>query len=507
MHRTTRRGPGSVEFGEPEPEPDDRAQPGFAAIDFGDQAIRRLRTNRCRGPVHRRRHADQAGRGRHDRPDGSALVKTYQVKAGDTLVTIAAKFRVSTMSVVWANDLKSKDDIRKGQTLRIPPVTGLIVKVATTDTLDLLAARYSVTARTSSSPTGSRTRTSSSARCSSSRAPRARPSRSPKPAEAVRTRPPAAGPRARRPRRTRGGKFLWPVSGGDNYISQYYHYGHYALDIAADYGATVRAAAGGTVIFAGWKSNGGGYQVWVAHGSGLYTTYNHMSGDLGRAWPARGPWPARRSGRPVRQCLRTAPPLRGLARTGLGRRPASQPAGLSVAVDSARRGTARACVARLRSSLTHLGVRSLRCSDAAFAGTVRRHDFLVRSHRRGAGRAACAARSGRRVDRARMAGMFLDRVKIWVRAGDGGDGAATFRQEAHVPRGGPDGGDGGRGGSVYLRVDAGQTTLRDFNHRHHFKATPGRPRHAGAPPRQGRRRPHARRPARDGRLPRRDRAN
>ena len=69
--------------------------------------------------------------------------------------------------------------------------------------------------------------------------------------------------------------------------------------------------------------------------------------------------------------------------------------------------------------------------------------------------------------------MFLDRVKIWVRAGDGGDGAATFRQEAHVPRGGPDGGDGGRGGSVYLRVDAGQTTLRDFAHKRHYKATPG----------------------------------
>jgi len=69
--------------------------------------------------------------------------------------------------------------------------------------------------------------------------------------------------------------------------------------------------------------------------------------------------------------------------------------------------------------------------------------------------------------------MFLDRVKIWVHAGDGGDGAATFRQEAHVPRGGPDGGDGGRGGSVYLRVDAGQTTLRDFTHRHHYRATSG----------------------------------
>ncbi|MBI2777990.1 MAG: GTPase ObgE [Chloroflexi bacterium] len=69
--------------------------------------------------------------------------------------------------------------------------------------------------------------------------------------------------------------------------------------------------------------------------------------------------------------------------------------------------------------------------------------------------------------------MFLDRVKILVRAGAGGDGAATFRREAHVPRGGPDGGDGGRGGSIYLRVDPGQTTLRDFQFRHHFKATPG----------------------------------
>ncbi|MCI0583047.1 MAG: GTPase ObgE [Chloroflexi bacterium] len=69
--------------------------------------------------------------------------------------------------------------------------------------------------------------------------------------------------------------------------------------------------------------------------------------------------------------------------------------------------------------------------------------------------------------------MFLDRVKIWVRAGAGGDGAATFRREAHVPRGGPDGGDGGRGGSVHLRVDPGQTTLRDFRYRHHFRATPG----------------------------------
>ena len=74
---------------------------------------------------------------------------------------------------------------------------------------------------------------------------------------------------------------------------------------------------------------------------------------------------------------------------------------------------------------------------------------------------------------ATMTRMFLDSVSIVVRAGAGGDGASSFRREAHVPRGGPDGGDGGRGGSVYLRVDAGQTTLRDFRYKHHFTATPG----------------------------------
>lgn len=69
--------------------------------------------------------------------------------------------------------------------------------------------------------------------------------------------------------------------------------------------------------------------------------------------------------------------------------------------------------------------------------------------------------------------MFLDHVDLNVTAGDGGDGAATFRREAHVPRGGPDGGDGGRGGSVYLVVDVGQTMLIDYRYKHHFRAAHG----------------------------------
>ena len=69
--------------------------------------------------------------------------------------------------------------------------------------------------------------------------------------------------------------------------------------------------------------------------------------------------------------------------------------------------------------------------------------------------------------------MFLDRVSLTLVAGNGGDGSASFRREAHVPEGGPDGGDGGRGGSIYLVVDAGQTTFGDYRFKHHFKASPG----------------------------------
>jgi GTP-binding protein len=68
---------------------------------------------------------------------------------------------------------------------------------------------------------------------------------------------------------------------------------------------------------------------------------------------------------------------------------------------------------------------------------------------------------------------FADRARIHAAAGAGGDGASTFRREAHVPRGGPDGGDGGDGGDVVLEVAAGMTTLGDFTRRRHFRAAVG----------------------------------
>jgi GTP-binding protein len=69
--------------------------------------------------------------------------------------------------------------------------------------------------------------------------------------------------------------------------------------------------------------------------------------------------------------------------------------------------------------------------------------------------------------------MFLDRVRLRVRAGDGGRGAISLRKEAHVPRGGPDGGDGGRGGDVILRTDPQVSTLSEFRFRRTLKAAAG----------------------------------
>ncbi len=69
--------------------------------------------------------------------------------------------------------------------------------------------------------------------------------------------------------------------------------------------------------------------------------------------------------------------------------------------------------------------------------------------------------------------MFLDEVKITVIGGKGGNGITSFRREKYVPRGGPDGGDGGRGGHVIFKVDEGLNTLSSFRNRKVFKAQPG----------------------------------
>ena len=71
--------------------------------------------------------------------------------------------------------------------------------------------------------------------------------------------------------------------------------------------------------------------------------------------------------------------------------------------------------------------------------------------------------------------MFADRAKIYIRSGKGGDGHVSFRRELYVPCGGPDGGDGGRGGNIIFEVDEGLNTLSDFRHIHKYTAQDGEP--------------------------------
>jgi GTP-binding protein len=68
---------------------------------------------------------------------------------------------------------------------------------------------------------------------------------------------------------------------------------------------------------------------------------------------------------------------------------------------------------------------------------------------------------------------FIDEAKIFLKSGDGGNGCTAFRREAHTPKGGPNGGDGGRGGHIILRAIEGLNTLIDFRYKQHFKANQG----------------------------------
>jgi len=71
--------------------------------------------------------------------------------------------------------------------------------------------------------------------------------------------------------------------------------------------------------------------------------------------------------------------------------------------------------------------------------------------------------------------MFADRAKVYIRSGKGGDGHVSFRRELYVPNGGPDGGDGGKGGSIIFEVDEGLNTLADYRHKRKFCAQDGEP--------------------------------
>jgi murein DD-endopeptidase MepM/ murein hydrolase activator NlpD len=198
------------------------------------------------------------------------MLQHYTVRDGDTLTSIANRFGVSVMTVWWANNLTSKDSIKAGRDLVIPPLNGLVVTVKLGDTLESLATANKISADdivavnklTDTNLIVGQVLVLPGAKGAPMPTPKA-------PTQNFGATGPAP--------RYGGGSWAWPVVGGGNYISQYFHYGHYGIDIAASSGSPVVAPVAAHVLFAGWKSNGGGYQVWLHLANGLYTTEYHMS--------------------------------------------------------------------------------------------------------------------------------------------------------------------------------------------------------------------------------------
>lgn len=203
----------------------------------------------------------------------SSLLRKYKVQSGDTLTGIASRFGVSMMTLWWANNITSKDSLKVGQTLVIPPVSGLVYTVKVGDTLDSVAAANKIDAIEIMDANGLTDTNLIVGQVLVLPGAKGEPIPTPKP-----TKRPSSGSGGSGVAPTyNGGTWRWPVSGGGNYISQYFHYGHYGVDIAASYGSPVLAALAGNVVYAGWASTGCGYTVILRNSSSIYTMYCHNS--------------------------------------------------------------------------------------------------------------------------------------------------------------------------------------------------------------------------------------
>jgi murein DD-endopeptidase MepM/ murein hydrolase activator NlpD len=196
----------------------------------------------------------------------------YVVEAGDILGTIAEKFELNITSLLWANNLSFYSTIRPGQTIKIPPVDGLVYKIKKGDTLEKIAKTYQsdindivefnqltslhdiIAGQDIMVPGGIKP---------STYVPTKRPIAS------VFTAPTS------QPSTDSGSKLLWPTN--SRRITQYYKWRHSGLDIGNKTGQPIYASESGKVTTAGWNRGGYGYYVIINHGNGLVTLYAHAT--------------------------------------------------------------------------------------------------------------------------------------------------------------------------------------------------------------------------------------
>lgn len=223
-------------------------------------------------------------------PSNRTEVVAYTVQDGDTLWSIANRYKVSVSTLLWANNLTVKSVIKPGSDLQIPPVDGVIYTVKKGDTLGGIAKTYQADSEkilafnNLTSPDD--LSVGSKLVLPGGEPPAPVPTRT-APATSIFTPTPttpavtgtAPAVSADTSQNTKGsaagkGTWVWPTDW--RVITQYYGWKHTGVDIDGDYTTNSYAAADGIVIYSGWR-NGYGYTVEVDHGNGLVTRYAHHS--------------------------------------------------------------------------------------------------------------------------------------------------------------------------------------------------------------------------------------
>ncbi len=199
----------------------------------------------------------------------------YEVEDGDTLSTIAQKFGISQETIKWANDMDSVDTIKPGQKLKILPVSGVGHIVKSGDTLESVAKRYEAESQAildfpfNDVPDDFKLQVAQVLIVPEGIPPEAKATPKPKSRTSF-----AQGPQTSF-NAPGGGSFMWPTGGG---VTQYFAWYHPGIDVANRAAPPVYAAAGGSVVVAGWPDNYGyGNRVVVDHGNGYQTLYAHLS--------------------------------------------------------------------------------------------------------------------------------------------------------------------------------------------------------------------------------------
>ncbi|MBU0597043.1 M23 family metallopeptidase [Patescibacteria group bacterium] len=208
---------------------------------------------------------------------GRTNIVYYTVEPGDIIGAIAEKYRISVVTILWANNLTTRSYIQPGDELKILPVDGLIHKVKSGDTVSKIASTYGakiedIVMTNRLQKDGRDIVIGEELLVPGGEKPQPVPVytvSAPSAFRSVAAPPPSVNAPA-------GSGYLWPA--GVRYISQYYGWRHTGLDIAGPIGTPIYASRSGTIIKSQCGYNGGyGCYIIIDHGDGVKTLYGHAS--------------------------------------------------------------------------------------------------------------------------------------------------------------------------------------------------------------------------------------